>query len=178
MLAFQINRANKWNDVAYSDARKARLANLPRGMKILPADDGQGRVAVIRPLSPNISLGGVGEALCALMLATFMLYIPRVGWTIGGVVALATLVRCLYGMLRGLFGCVKCEIKNERMNCTSGLWPFVLECGVSLEGKSLRLGRELDSLSDLFEEAGCNPFTWLPPKYRLPLRLFVEEAIM
>ena len=177
MLAFQINRANKWNDVAYSDARKARLANLPRGMKILPADDGQGRVAVIRPLSPNISLGGVGEALCALMLATFMLYIPRVGWTIGGVVALATLVRCLYGMLRGLFGCVKCEIKNERMNCTSGLWPFVLECGVSLEGKSLRLGRELDSLSDLFEEAGCNPFTWLPPKYRLPLRLFVEEVL-
>jgi hypothetical protein len=177
MLAIQINLANKYDDASYIAARKTRLANLPRGMKILPADDGQGRVAVIRPLSPNISLGGVGEALCALMLATFMLYIPRVGWTIGGVVALATLVRCLYGMLRGLFGCARCEIRSERMDCMSGLWPFVRKCEISLEGKSLRLGRELESLSDLFEEAGCNPFTWLPPKFRLPLRLFVEEAV-
>ena len=178
MLAFQINRANKWNDVAYSDARRDRLANLPRGMKIRPAaDDGQGQVAVIRPFSPNISVDSVGGALVLLLLATFMLYIPCVGWVLGGVVALTTLTRCLYGILRGLFGCVKCEIKNERMNCTSGLWPFVRGCGVSLEGKSLRLGRELDSLNDLFEEAGCNPFTWLPPKFRLPLRLFVEEAV-
>jgi 5-formyltetrahydrofolate cyclo-ligase len=177
MLAFQINRANKWNDVAYSDARRDRLANLPRGMKIRPADDGQGQVAVIRPFSPNISVDSVGGALVLLLLATFMLYIPCVGWVLGGVVALTTLTRCLYGILRGLFGCVKCEIKNGRMNCTSGFWPFVRECGVSLEGKSLRLGRELESLSDLFEEAGCNPFTWLPPKFRLPLRLFVEEAV-
>ena len=177
MLAFQINRANKWNDVAYSDARRDRLANLPRGMKICPTEDGLGRIAVIRPRSPNISLEGVACALIVLMLATFLIYIPCVGWALFGVVALAVFAICLYGMLRGLFGCVRCEIRSGRMDCVSGLWPFVRECGVSLEGKSLRLGREFESLSDFFEEAGCNPFTWLSPKFRLPLRLFVEEAV-
>ena len=64
------------------------------------------------------------------------------------------------------------------MACMSGLWPFVRKCEISLEGKSPSSGRELTSIDDLFEEAGCYPFSWLPPKYRLPLRLFVEEAIM
>lgn len=178
MLAIQINLANKYDDASYIAARKARLANLPRGMKMSATDDGLGRIAVIRPRSPNMSLDGIGCALIVLMLATFLLYIPCVGWALFGVVALAVFAICLYGMLRGLFGCARCEIRNERMDCMSGLWPFVRKCEISLEGKSPSSGRELTSIDDLFEEAGCYPFSWLPPKYRLPLQLFVEEAIM
>ena len=136
MLAIQINRANKYDDASYIAARKTRLANLPRGMKICPTEDGLGRIAVIRPRSPNISLEGVACALIVLMLATFLIYIPCVGWALFGVVALAVFAICLYGMLRGLFGCVRCEIRSGRMDCVSGLWPFVRECRVSLEGKS------------------------------------------
>jgi len=95
-------------------------------------------------------------------------------WTL---VASAVFAICLYGMLRGLFGCARCEIRSERMYCMSGLWPFVRKCEISLEGKSPSSGRELTSIDDLFEEAGCYPFSWLPPKYRLPLRLFVEEVL-
>ena len=62
------------------------------------------------------------------------------------------------------------------MDCVSGLWPFVRECRVSLEGKSPSPCSEPDWLYNLFAEAGCNPFSWLPPKFKLPLRLFVEEA--
>ncbi len=178
MLAIQINLANKYDDASYIAARKTRLANLPRGMKTSATDDGLGRMAVIRPRSPNMSLDGIGRALIVLMLATFLLYIPCVGWALFGVVALAVFAICLYGMLRGLFGCARCEIRSGRMDCMSGLWPFVRKCEISLEGKSPSSGRELTSIDDLFEEAGCYPFSWLPPKYRLPLRLFVEEAIM
>ena len=178
MLAIQINLANKYDDASYIAARKTRLANLPRGMKICPTEDGLGRIAVIRPRSPNISLEGVACALIVLMLATFLLYIPCVGWALFAVVALAVFAICLYGMLRGLFGCARCEIRSERMDCMSGLWPFVRKCEISLEGKSPSSGRELTSIDDLFEDAGCYPFSWLPPKYRLPLQLFVEEAIM
>ena len=177
MLAIQINLANKYDDASYIAARKTRLANLPRGMKICPTEDGLGRIAVIRPRSPNISLEGVACALIVLMLATFLIYIPCVGWALFGVVALAVFAICLYGMLRGLFGCARCEIRSERMDCMSGLWPFVRKCEISLEGKSPSSGRELASIDDLFEEAGCYPFSWLPPKYRLPLRLFVEEVL-
>ena len=178
MLAIQINLANKYDDASYIAARKTRLANLPRGMKMSATDDGLGRIAVIRPRSPNISLECVACALIVLMLATFLIYIPCVGWALFAVVALAVFAICLYGMLRGLFGCARCEIRSERMDCMSGLWPFVRKCEISLEGKSPSSGRELTSIDDLFEEAGCYPFSWLPPKYRLPLRLFVEEAIM
>ena len=177
MLAIQINRANKYDDASYIAARKTRLANLPRGMKICPTEDGLGRIAVIRPRSPNISLEGVACALIVLMLATFLIYIPCVGWALFGVVALAVFAICLYGMLRGLFGCVRCEIRSGRMDCVSGLWPFVRECRVSLEGKSPSPCSEPDWLYNLFAEAGCNPFSWLPPKFKLPLRLFVEEAL-
>ena len=177
MLAIQINRANKYDDASYIAARKTRLANLPRGMKICPTEDGLGRIAVIRPRSPNISLEGVACALIVLMLATFLIYIPCVGWALFGVVALAVFAICLYGMLRGLFGCVRCEIRSGRMDCVSGLWPFVRECRVSLEGKSPSPCSEPDWLYNLFAEAGCYPFSWLPPKYRLPLRLFVEEVL-
>ena len=178
MLAIQINLANKYDDASYIAARKTRLANLPRGMKTSAADDGLGRIAVIRPRSPNMSLDGIGCALIVLMLATFLLYIPCVGWALFGVVALAVFAICLYGMLRGLFGCARCEIRSGRMDCMSGLWPFVRKCEISLEGKSPSPCSEPDWLYNLFAEAGCNPFSWLPPKYRLPLRLFVEEAIM
>lgn len=177
MLAIQINRANKYDDASYIAARKTRLANLPRGMKMSATDDGLGRIAVIRPHSPNMSLDGIGCALIVLMLATFLLYIPCVGWALFAVVALAVFAICLYGMLRGLFGCARCEIRSERMDCVSGLWPFVRECEISLEGKSPSSGRELTSIDDLFEEAGCYPFSWLPPKFKLPLRLFVEEVL-
>ena len=177
MLAIQINRANKYDDASYIAARKTRLANLPRGMKICPTEDGLGRIAVIRPRSPNISFEGVACALIVLMLATFLIYIPCVGWALFGVVALAVFAICLYGMLRGLFGCVRCEIRSGRMDCVSGLWPFVRECRVSLEGKSPSPCSEPDWLYNLFAEAGCNPFSWLPPKYRLPVRLFVEEVL-
>ena len=155
MLAIQINLANKYDDASYIAARKTRLANLPRGMKICPTEDGLGRIAVIRPRSPNISLDGIGCALIVLMLATFLLYIPCVGWALFAVVALAVFAICLYGMLRGLFGCVRCEIRSGRMDCASELWPFVRKCEISLEGKSPSSGRELTSIDDLFEEAGC-----------------------
>ena len=177
MLAIQINRANKYDDASYIAARKTRLANLPRGMKICPTEDGLGRIAVIRPRSPNISLEGVACALIVLMLATFLIYIPCVGLALFGVVALAVFAICLYGMLRGLFGCARCEIRSERMDCMSGLWPFVRKCEISLEGKSPSPCSEPDWLYNLFAEAGCNPFSWLPPKFKLPLRLFVEEVL-
>ena len=177
MLAIQINLANKYDDASYIAARKTRLANLPRGMKMSAMYDGLGRIAVIRPLSPNISLEGVACALIVLMLATFLIYIPCVGWALFGVVALAVFAICLYGMLRGLFGCARCEIRSGRMDCVSGLWPFVRKCRVSLEGKSPSPCSEPDWLYNLFAEAGCNPFSWLPPKFKLPLRLFVEEAL-
>ena len=177
MLAIQINLANKYDDASYIAARKTRLANLPRGMKMSATDDGLGRIAVIRPRSPNISLDGIGCALIVLMLATFLLYIPCVGWALFAVVALAVFAICLYGMLRGLFGCARCEIRSERMDCMSGLWPFVRKCEISLEGKSPSSGRELTSIAAFSEEAGCHAISWLPPKYRLPLRLFVEEVL-
>ena len=59
----------------------------------------------------------------------------------------------------------------------SGVYVPSRKCEISLEGKSPSSGRELTSIDDLFEEAGCYPFSWLPPKYRLPLRLFVEEVL-
>ena len=176
MLAIQINRANKWDDAAYNAARRTRLANLPRGMKICPTDDGQGMSAVIRPFSPNMSFGGIGVTLCVLMLAAFLLYIPYVGWALGGVIASATLIRCLFGMLRGLFGCVRCEIRNGRMNCASGLWPFVRKCEMPLAGKVVASsGGYAQWRCDVFER--CSLFWWLPVKFILPLRLFAEEAI-
>ena len=144
MLALLINRTNKWDDAAYHAARRARLARLPRGMKIRSTDDGQGQIAVIRPFSPNISLDGVLGVLIVLMLATF--------------------------------GCVKCEIRKGRMNCISGLWPFVRKCEISLEGKvNPSPHRYAQWWYDLSEHH--NPLGWLPPKFNLPLRLFVEEAI-
>ena len=178
MLAIQINRANKWDDASYNAARKTRLANPPRGMKILSTDDGQGQVAVIRPFSPNISLSGVAGALFMLMLATFVLFIPYGGRGLGCIVASATLISCLFAILRGLFGCVKCEIKNGRMHYISGLWPFVRKSEISLDGlddKVQSSGGDGLWWHDLLEHS--DPFSWLPPKFRLPLRLFVEKAI-
>ncbi|MBO7620980.1 MAG: 5-formyltetrahydrofolate cyclo-ligase, partial [Victivallales bacterium] len=174
ILAIQINLANKHDDASYIAARRARLANLPRGMKIRLTDDGQGQVAVIRPRSPNISFEGVACALIVLMLATFLIYIPCAGWALFGVVALAVFTVCLYGMLRGLFGCVRCEIRSGRMNCISGLWPFVQKSEISLEGKIPSPCGDAQWWDDLFEHR--SPFSWLPPKYSLPLRLFVEET--
>ncbi len=176
MLALLINRTNKWDDAAYHAARRARLARLPRGMKIRSTDDGQGQIAVIRPFSPNISLDGVLGVLIVLMLATFLLDIPYVGWALGGIVVAAILISCIFRMLRGLFGCVKCEIRKGRMNCISGLWPFVRKCEISLEGKvNPSPHRYAQWWYDLSEHH--NPLGWLPPKFNLPLRLFVEEAI-
>ena len=176
MLALLINRTNKWDDAAYHAARRARLARLPRGMKIRSTDDGQGQIAVIRPFSPSISLDGVLGVLIVLMLATFLLYIPYGGWALGCIVVAATLISCIFRMLRGLFGCVKCEIRNGRMNCISGLWPFVRKCEISLEGKAVPSpDGAAQWWNDLFERR--SPFDWLPPKFSLPLRLFVEEAL-
>ncbi len=178
MLAIQINRANTWDVAAYNAARRAYLANPPRGMNIHSTDDGQGRIAVIRPFSPNISLSDVGGVFFVLLLANFLLYIPYVGWVLGGIVAAATLSRCLFGIIRGLFGTVKCEIKNGHMNCTEGLWPFVRNYEFSLDGledKVQSSGGDGLWWHDMLERR--DPFSWLPPKYVLPLRLFVEESI-
>ena len=176
MLAFRINRANKWDDASYRTARRAHLANPPRGMKIRPTDDGQGRIAVIRPFSLHGILYVVLVAqVAALVSLLAYIKIPYIGWVLGLLIAVAAAAGCLFWVLRGLFGFARWEVGNGQMHCIDGLWPFVRKRDVSLEGVVPCANGDFGWWDDLFEHR--DPFSWLPPKFRLPLRLFVEEEI-
>ena len=175
MLAFQINRANKWDDEAYAAARRARLSNLPRGMRIHPTDDGRGRVAVIRPFSLHGILYVVLIAQVAALISVLAFFIPYIGWALGLLVAVVASAGCLFWVLRELLGFARLEVRDGQIHCIDGLWPFTRKCDVSLEGVVPSANGDFGWWDDLFE---CrDPFSWLPPKYMLPLRLFLEEEI-
>lgn len=180
-LALRINLANKWDDAAYKAARRARLSKLPRGMKTFPAPDGRGRVAVIHPRSLHDLLPVAFTALVAETLASFVFqFAPNlVGCLFLAVVSALVAAWCLFIALRGLFGVARCEVGGGRMDCAAGIWPFMRRGGVSLEGRAPPADRDGFWWHDLQREAGGgrNLFGWLPQRYDLPLRLFVEEAL-
>ena len=163
VLAFAMNRANRWDAAEYAAAREAQLRHLPLGMKIAPTADRTGKVATVHPFTLNgAPTGAITAVIVSMIVAIVLMRIPVVGIYLSLVVVAVVWLYWLFLVLRGLFGFARLSIWKDRAEYVGGLWPFIHKRAIpSAEFK-----------------IGELPLGWLTPKHIFLLELFAEREIL